>query len=256
MTVAAEKGTNDLHGRTAIVTGGAGNLGRAISLALRDRGCRVVVLDREASLKDSDSESMISRINCDLTDPEQVGTCIRDVWERFGPASILVNAVGSIYSAPLINIASTSERRHSYEAWTKVIDANLNSVFLTTVNIVDRMVATRTRGVVVNMSSIASAGNAGQGAYSAAKAAVNAMTIAWAKELGPMGIRFVAIAPGFIDTATTQAAMSEPTIKDWIRRTPLRRLGAVEDITAAVLFAITNGHLTGKIIEIDGGLTL
>jgi 3-oxoacyl-[acyl-carrier protein] reductase len=84
----------------------------------------------------------------------------------------------------------------------------------------------------------------------------HAMTKAWAKELGILGIRFVAIAPGFIDTPSTRAALPEPIMKEWIKRTPLRRLGSAEDVISAVVFAINNEHLTGKIIEIDGGLSL
>lgn len=195
-------------------------------------------------------------ISCDLTDPAATEAAILAAWEQCGPISILVNAVGSIRNAPLVNVTAPGDRRHSLETWRTTIDANLTSVFLATVNQVDRMVASRTRGVVVNLSSVAAAGNAGQAAYSAAKAGVNAMTLAWAKELGLLGIRFVAIAPGFIDTASTHAAMTETVVKDWIRKTPLRRLGKAADVTSAVVFAIQNDHLTGKVIEIDGGLTL
>src|SRR5205085_6223330 len=125
-----------------------------------------------------------------------------------------------------------------------------------TVNVVDRMVSARTRGVVINFSSVAAAGNAGQGAYSAAKAGVNAMTHAWAKELGMLGIRFVSIAPGFIDTPSTRAALRDATLQDWVKRTPLRRLGSVDEVISAVMFAISNEHLTGTNLKIDGGLTI
>ncbi len=247
----------DLKKPTAIVTGGAGSLGHAISICLRDCGCRVVAIDRDETTPAAfAAEPGITGLSCDLTDPEKTEQRLREVWDQFGPISILVNAVGYIHSAPLVNIASSSDRGHSFDAWRKVIDANLTAVFLATVNIVERMASTRTRGVVVNISSVAAAGNAGQSAYSAAKAGVNAMTLAWAKELGPLGIRFVAIAPGFVDTPTTHAALSEATTKDWIRRTPLRRLGSIDDVLSAVLFALTNDHVTGKVIEIDGGLTL
>src|SRR5262249_49862426 len=154
-----------------------------------------------------------------------------------------VNAVGLIYSAPLVNVAARSERRHSLDAWRRVLDANLTAVFTATSCFVDRMVAARTRGVVVSLSSVAAAGNAGQGAYSAAKAGLNAAPAAWAKELGLLGIRFVAIAPGFIDVPTTRAAMPEQLLQDWIRRTPLRRLGSAGDVVSAVRFAIDNEHL-------------
>jgi 3-oxoacyl-[acyl-carrier protein] reductase len=243
--------------RTVMVTGGAGSLGRAIALCLRDHGCRVIALDRdETALAKMGSEPGIDTMLCDLLDSSAAERCIGEAWERHGPISILVNAVGYIHSAPLVNMASRMDRRHSIEAWRRVIDINLTAVFLATVNVVDRMVSTRTRGVVINLSSIAAAGNAGQGAYSAAKSGVNAMTKAWAKELGILGIRFVAIAPGFIDTPTTRAALPEPIMKEWINRTPLRRLGSVEDVLSAIVFAITNEQLTGKVIEIDGGLSL
>src|SRR5262249_832490 len=177
-------------------------------------------------------------------------------WKEAGPISILVNAVGLIRNAPLVNVAAGGDRRHSFELWRETIDANLTTVFLATVNQVDRMVATRTRGVVVSLSSIAAAGNAGQAAYSAAKAGVNALTAAWAKELGLLGIRFVSISPGFIDTASTHAALNEAVVKEWTKKTPLRRLGGASEITSAVLFAIENDYVTGKVLEVAGGLTL
>ena len=246
-----------LLGSTAIVTGGAGSLGRAISLTLREHGCRVIIVDRdEGVLATFPSDQGIAAMACDLVDPIATEQTINEVWDRFGPISILINAVGLIHSAPLIRITDRSERRHRIDAWREVIDVNLTAVFLATVNMVDRMVSTRTRGVVVNLSSVAATGNAGQGAYAAAKAGVNAATLAWAKELGPLGIRFVAVAPGFIDTATTRTSLPEAQLEEWVRRTPLRRLGSIEFVTSAVLFAITNEHLTGKVIEVDGGLTL
>jgi 3-oxoacyl-[acyl-carrier protein] reductase len=246
-----------LAGRNAVVAGGAGALGRATALALRDRGARVAVLDRDrTALAAFAEEPDIVAFPCDLLDPAALDAAIADAWKRLGPLSILVNATGRIHSAPLINIASADARRLSLDALREVIDANLTAVFLATASLVDRMVATRTAGVVVSLSSVSAAGNAGQGAYSAAKAGVNALTAAWAKELGPMGIRFVAVAPGFIDTATTRAALDGPALKEWQRRTPLRRLGTEADVVAAVMFAIDNEHLTGKVIEVDGGVTL
>lgn len=244
----------DLSGRGAIVTGGAGHLGRDVAAALAGAGCRVVVLDRVEPAEPP--EAGVRTLACDLADPASTADAIGRAWEMAGPISILVNAVGAIRNAPLINVTAAGDRRHPYDLWQDTLNANLTSVFLATVNVVDRMVATRTRGVVVSLSSVSAAGNAGQSAYSAAKAGVNAMTLAWAKELGLLGIRFVAIAPGFIDTPSTHVALSEAVTKEWVKKTPLRRLGKVADVTSAVLFAIGNDHLTGKVIEVDGGLTL
>lgn len=240
-----------------MVTGAAGNLGRAIVLGLRERGYGVVAIDRNADAVTALArESGVDGVACDLLDAGATDKCADEVWRAHGPVSILVNAVGLIYSAPLVNVTAREERRHSLDAWRRVLDLNLTAVFTATASFVDRMVSTRTRGVVVNLSSVAAAGNAGQGAYSAAKAGLNAATAAWAKELGILGIRFVAIAPGFIDVPSTRAAMPEQLLQDWVRRTPLRRLGSPADVVSAVLLAIDNEHLTGKVIEIDGGLSL
>jgi NAD(P)-dependent dehydrogenase (short-subunit alcohol dehydrogenase family) len=152
----------NLEKRTAMVTGGAGSLGRAIALGLRDQGCRVIVLDQnEAMLAKIASEPGIETTTCDLLDEAATERCIGEAWERHGPISILVNAVGYIHSAPLINIAARTDRRHSVETWRRVIDLNLTAVFTAAVNVVDRMASTRTRGVVINFSSVAAAGNAG-----------------------------------------------------------------------------------------------
>lgn len=246
-----------LRGRAALVTGAAGELGRAITLLLRDVGCAVAALDRnEEGLAALAGEAGVTTIACDLLDSPRAEERLRHAWEAIGPISILVNAVGVIHSAPLLNITSPSSRRHDVGDWRHVIETNLTAPFIATLNIVDRMAATRTRGVVINLSSVAARGNAGQAAYSAAKAGLNAATLSWAKELGLLGIRFVSIAPGFIDTPTTRGALSEATMNDWVRRTPLRRLGSLEHVSTTVLFAITNDYLTGKVIEVDGGLTM
>jgi 3-oxoacyl-[acyl-carrier protein] reductase len=240
-----------------MVTGGAGSLGRAVAVALRDQGARIVAIDGDAGrLAELVPETDIYGAVCDLTDQAAVERCVAKAWEEQGPISVLINAAGLIHNEPLIDVTSASGRRHAVDDWRRVIDANLTAVFLATVNVADRMVSARMRGVVVNFSSVAASGNAGQAAYSAAKAGVNAATAAWARELGPLGIRFVAIAPGFVDTPSTRAALPEPVLREWIRRTPLRRLGAIENVISAVMFAITNEHVTGKVIEVDGGLTL
>ena len=112
------------------------------------------------------------------------------------------------------------------------------------------------RGYIVNISSIAAGGNAGQSAYAAAKAGVTALGITWAKELGPLGIRSVVVAPGFIDTPSTRAGLTEDRLKALAGQTPLRRLGQAEDVVRAVVTAIENDYTTGTVLHVDGGLTL
>jgi 3-oxoacyl-[acyl-carrier protein] reductase len=110
--------------------------------------------------------------------------------------------------------------------------------------------------VIVNMSSISARGNAGQSAYAAAKAGVEALTRSWAKELGPLGLRFVAVAPGFIDTPSTRAALSVEILEELKQKTPLRRLGEVANVALAVIYALENDLLTGTVLDVDGGLTI
>jgi 3-oxoacyl-[acyl-carrier protein] reductase len=240
--------------RVALLAGGAGQLGQVVLGALQRAGHCVIVLDRDITALRHRAD--VEAHACDLTDEAATRAAFAQAWERAGQIPVLVNCAGLIHNAPLIRIGASGERRHSVADWRHVMDANLTTAFLAAVTQAERMVATRTRGVIVTLSSIAAAGNAGQGAYAAAKAGVNAATQAWAKELGPLGIRFVAIAPGFIDTPSTQDAMHDAVLRDWAKRTPLRRLGRAEDIAAAVLFAINNPFLSGKLLEIDGGLTL
>lgn len=106
------------------------------------------------------------------------------------------------------------------------------------------------------MSSISAVGNAGQSAYSAAKAGVESLTKTWSKELGVFGIRSVGIAPGFIDTESTSHALNESIILHVKKNTPLKKLGKKENISEAILFAIKNDYLSGTIIKINGGLTI
>ena len=106
------------------------------------------------------------------------------------------------------------------------------------------------------MSSVSAQGTAGQGAYAASKAGLEALTRVWSKELGLLGIRCVAVAPGYIDTPSTHAAVAEGTLRSITDRVPLRRLGNLESILQAVRFAIENDYATGATIHVDGGLTV
>jgi 3-oxoacyl-[acyl-carrier protein] reductase len=159
-------------------------------------------------------------------------------------------------NAPLVNLLQRPDNRHPIDLWHNVIEVNQHAVFYTTRSFVSNMIKNRNNGVVVNISSIAAGGNIGQTAYSASKAAVEAMTKVWAKELGAFGIRTVAIAPGFIDTTGTRDALEEKMLGNWIDKTPLKRTGKIEEIVSAVQFAIINDFLTGVVIGLNGGLTI
>ncbi|MDT8899743.1 SDR family NAD(P)-dependent oxidoreductase [Anaeroselena agilis] len=248
----------ELRGKVAVVTGAAGGLGREIALGLAARGCKVAAVDKdEAAIAELAAEMPgLSTFVCDVTDQRAVALCLGEVYGQLGEVDCLINNAGLIFSGPLVNPVAAENRRHTVEAWDRVIKSNLYSVFLTTVEVADRMMMKRTKGVIVNISSVAAKGNGGQCAYSAAKAGVEAFTRAAAKEVGAWGIRVVAIAPGFMDTPSTRAAMSQNILEEWKRKTALRRFGGAENVVGAVVHALENEFLTGCVIPVDGGVSL
>ena len=248
----------ELGSKSIPVTGGAGGLGRALVKRLAAEGATVAVLDKDRDSLERLREDVrgVECIECDLTDCPQVHAKLDGLFAKLGAIDVLVNNAGVIHSAPLVGFSPHGVQTHDVQAWDRVLAVNLSSVFYVTVKVVARMLSTRTRGVVVNISSVSAAGNPGQGAYSAAKAGVNALTAAWAQELGPMRIRVVGVAPGFTDTPSTRSAMSESTLKHWIDRVPSRRLGCPEEIVAGILSVIENDFMNGKVLELDGGLVI
>lgn len=247
-----------LSGKRALVTGGVRGLGRAVVEQLLERGAQVTVLDVDSAgleaLAADRPEVRVAR--CDVSDPQAVASAMEAYHAEHGAAHVLVNNAGILHSEPLVRLGVEGIERHAFESWQRVISADLTSVFLMTSYAVAAMVRTRTKGVVVNVSSVTAAGNAGQTAYAAAKAGVNALTATWAKELGAMGIRVVAVAPGYTGTDSTREALSESVLQEIVRKVPLRRLGKPEEIAAGVIAAIENDFFHGKVLEIDGGLVL
>lgn len=245
----------DMH---VLLTGGASGLGRAMLSMLLQRGARVSVFDiDEPGLANAKNDHPDLRtILCDVADEGAVGRQVEMLVEEAGAPDVLVNNAGVLHSAPLIRITAAGVESHSVPEWQRVISLNLTSVFLMTRAVVPYMVRARKRGVVVNISSVSAAGNAGQTAYSAAKAGVNAMTAVWARELGPLGIRVAAVAPGFSDTSSTRQATSDAVLSEVVKRVPLRRLAKPEEIALGVISAIENDFFSGKVLELDGGLVL
>lgn len=249
----------DVAGKTAIVTGGAQGFGRAITKALLEQGAKVAVFDIaiDALQGLAGNNAELLPVQCDVSAPQEVEEAVAQVCEDHGPVSILVNNAGIMESAPLVNIMKKGkERRHSVGLWQKVIDVNLSSAFYMAASVADQLLARREPGVIVNMSSISARGNAGQSAYAASKAGLEALTKVWAKELGPMGIRVGAVAPGFCDTAGANDALEKRLIDKWVSQTPLRRQGEVAEIVAAVLFVVENDFFNGETLPINGGLVI
>ena len=174
---------------------------------------------------------------------------------QFEP-EVPVNNAGLIYSAPLVNMIGKGNRVRSTQALQQVLTAHLFSVFYVTGQVVDRMLRPRTKGVVISISSISACGNPRQCAYSAAKAGVNVLPHTWAKELGGFGIRFVSIAPGFLDTPSTRDALSENILAKLKPQIPFRRFRHVEHVYQAAGLAIENDCVSGTFSEVDGGLVI
>ena len=245
----------ELKGTIALVTGGAKGLGFAIATHLQEQGTRVIIADLDTEALGSLPKNMEGHV-LDVTRSDGARTLVKTLVERHGRIDILVNNAGVIYSEPMVNIMNPAGMMHDYGRFRKSITANLDSVFIMTSAVVEQMVMRRTKGVIVNISSISACGNEGQTAYSAAKAGVNAMTVTWSKELGRLGIRCNAVAPGFIDTESTHNALNESIVKHILSNTPLRRLGKAEEVAQAVASIIHNDFMNGVVLNINGGLTI
>lgn len=233
----------EIKGKTVLVTGGLGNLGNGVVEVLTQKGAEVIIFDRIEAEKDN-----VYKV--DVTNEDEIMKALNKI-EKI---DVLVNCAGEIYSEPVLNVMK--REHHKVDSWNRIINNNLNSCFLMSTCVAQKMAETRTKGVIINFSSISAGGNMGQAAYSAAKAGVEAFTKVLAKELGMFKIRACAIAPGFIETPSTRNALSESMIDYWKKNTPLRKLGKIEDITSTIEYIIENDYLSGTVLHIDGGLTI
>jgi 3-oxoacyl-[acyl-carrier protein] reductase len=241
-----------------IITGAASGFGKSMALHFARNNALVYALDiNEDSLNRLKAEHpQIYIYTCDVSSNTSVENIIDNIFDNDNCVNVLVNNAGIMRNSPLINLLKRPDNRHSLDLWQKIIEINQNSVFYTTRSFASKMIKYRNKGVIVNVSSISANGNIGQTAYSASKAAVEAMTKVWAKELGFFGIRSVAIAPGFIDTVGTRGALDEKMLNSWISKTPLKRAGNINEVVSATQFAIENDFLTGEVIKINGGLVI
>lgn len=241
-----------------IITGAGSGFGKEMALQLSKQGARIAAIDINAEalkiLKNECPE--IQTWVCNVADNALVEKTVDEIFVVFGGSEVLINNAGIMKNSPLVNILNRTEKRHSIELWNNVIAVNQSSIFYLSRAYADNMINKRNKGVIINISSISAQGNAGQTAYSASKAAVEAMTKVWAKELGRFGIRSVAIAPGFMDTAGAHDAVEEKMLTQWIEKTPLRRTGTVDEIVKTVLFTIENDFVNGVVINVNGGLTI
>ena len=247
----------DLTGRTALVTGGSRGLGLQIAEALGEAGARLVLTSRKASdleeavahLKERGIEA--TWVAADASDPRQIAMVCAEAIHRLGYVEILVNNAGAAWGAPAED--------HPLEAWDKVMNLNLRSVFLFSQVIAKQSMIPRRKGRIIMTASIAGLAGNPPGhetvAYNASKGGVVNLTRTLAGEWGEHGITVNALAPGFFPSRMTKGTLDKLGAGNLSARVPLRRLGDDDDLKgAALLFASDAGkHITGQILAVDGG---
>ncbi len=248
----------NLEKKSVLLTGGVAGIGREIAQKLMERGACLAVVDINPSGLEQLAAELPGCVTylCDISDPAQVDECVERWFEKQGHIDILINNAGILFNKPLVRFGPGGVEKHDAASWQKVIDVNLSGTFYMTSSVAAKMLQKRTRGLIVNISSISAAGNRGQSAYSAAKAGVNALTATWAKELGVMGIRVVGLAPGYSDTPSTHKVLSEDMLRQIKSEVPLRRLGRAEEIANGVMAVIENDFFNGKVLALDGGMVI
>ncbi len=243
--------------KNVIITGGANGIGKALTKKLVAEKAHVAVFDiDEVSLKQLKEEfPEISYYLCDVSKLSDIEKNISDFFNQLGSIDILINNAAIVRDAPLLNVFGEF-KKYPLDYWDKTIQINLTSVFLMTREVAEIMFKKRTKGLIINVSSIAAHGNPGQSAYSASKAGVSALTYTWARELNYLGIRVAGVAPGFTETNMSLKSMNDKLRENWKQKTPLKRMATPEEIADGIMFIIKNVFFHGKILELDGGLVI
>lgn len=245
-----------LTGKTALITGAARGIGKAIALKFAEEGANIAFTDLVIDDNGKETEKEIQKIGVkckgyasNAADFAQTEDVVKLVKEEFGSIDILVNNAGITKDGLMM--------RMTEDQWDAVIAVNLKSAFNFIHSCLPIMMRQR-YGNIINMASVVGIhGNSGQANYAASKAGLIALAKSIGQEMGPKGIRANTIAPGFIDTAMTQA-LPDDIRKEWIAKIPLRRGGNTNDIanTALYLASDLSSYVSGQVIQVDGGMNM
>jgi 3-oxoacyl-[acyl-carrier protein] reductase len=240
-------------GQTALVTGGARGIGRAICETLARRGARVAVNYRTSRQEAEETVSRITAsgataiaIRADVADRDQVGSMIRQVTEQLGPLHLLVN------NAAVFHLVNSGEV--TPEDWQQTLDVNLTGAYLVTWAVKDSMISRRF-GRIVNLSSIGALRARPRSiAYSVSKAGLIALTKCCAEAWAADNVRVNAVAPGLIETEMIAGA-EPPLLEKLVAETPMRRIGQPADIASVVAFLLSDesSFMTGQTLVVCGG---
>lgn len=245
-----------LTGKTALITGAARGIGKAIALKFAEEGANIAFTDLKIDENGEETRKEIEAkgVKClayasNAANFEETAEVVNKIKEDFGSIDILVNNAGITKDGLML--------RMTEQQWDAVIAVNLKSAF-NFIHACTPIMMRQRKGSIINMASVVGVhGNAGQSNYAASKAGLIALAKSVAQEMGSRGIRANAIAPGFIETAMT-AALSEDVRKEWMKAIPLRRGGQPEDIANVATFLASDlsSYVSGQVIQVDGGMNM
>ena len=252
----------NLQDKVIVITGGAQGLGLEMARMCADNGAALALIDMNAEQLTAAATELratgvrVETYAANVADETSVEQTFAAIAADFGGIDGLINNAGILRDGLLLKYKDGQlTGKMPLQQFQSVIDVNLTGVFLCGREAAALMVQTGRKGVIINMSSVARGGNMGQTNYAASKAGVVAMTVTWARELGRYGIRVGAIAPGVIRTAMTDAM--KPEARDrLVAMKPVGRLGEAAEIAHTAKYIFENDFFTGRVIEIDGGISM
>lgn len=241
-----------LAGRRVVVAGGHGTIGRAIVEGFAAAGARVAVVDLARTGEGGSLPAEIVSRSADLTDPEACRAALDDVAGALGGIDVFVHSAGINDRRPLEDYAP--------DDWRRIIDVNLSSAFFTMQVVLPMMRAQRSGRFVLFSSVAGRSGHKHHGPYAASKGAINQVVRVAAHEYAADGVTVNAIAPGYMDTALTQAYLdAHPDVRErLVDLIPARRFGRLEEVVDPVLFLCSDraSFINGQVLYVDGGRTV